>query len=70
MSDGFEALLARSSFGDVSQPFNLTRDQVIDYLLDQICPAGEPWTGDDPTSDHGHTHCLFLGTAVRMLRKT
>lgn len=49
-------------------PFVPSRQQIIDHLLSIICPAGEPWTGDDPTSDHGHTHCMFVGAAIRALR--
>ena len=26
-----------------------------DRLRERSCPAGEPWTGDDPASNHGHT---------------
>lgn len=26
-------------------------------LRNRACPAGEPWTGDNPEEDHGHTDC-------------
>lgn len=35
----------------------------------QACPAGLPWTGDDPSSDHGHTDCLHHHTAAVGLRR-
>lgn len=53
-------------FGDLDTEF--TNQQIIDYLLTDICPAGEPWTGSDPTTDHGHTHCMWLGLAIQRLR--
>jgi len=58
-------------FGDLDTPFEdtVTNAQLADELLQYICPAGEPWTGDDPTSDHGHTQCMWIGLASRRLRE-
>lgn len=28
-------------------------------LRELSCPAGEPWTGDNPAADHGHTSCYL-----------
>lgn len=55
-------------WGDISTDWEPTLDQIIEHLLSTICPAGEPHTGDDPTSDHGHTHCMYVGAAIRLLR--
>ena len=33
------------------------------------CPAGEPWTADDPASDHGHTDCWLLHLAADELER-
>lgn len=30
---------------------------LVSELRARACPAGKPWTGDDPKSDHGHTDC-------------
>ncbi len=56
-------------FGDATVEWNPTNEQIITYLLQDICPAGEPHTGNDPTQDHGHTHCMWLGLAVQRLRE-
>lgn len=44
--------------------------ELADKLLDYICPAGEPWTGDTPWEDHGHTKCMWIGMAIKRLRAT
>ena len=36
-------------------------------LRDRACPAGKPWTVDDPVSDHGHTDCYLLHQAADMI---
>jgi hypothetical protein len=32
-------------------------DELVGMLRDRACPAGLPYTGDDPKEDHGHTDC-------------
>ena len=32
-------------------------DELVAMLRNRACPAGEPWTGDNPEQDHGHTDC-------------
>lgn len=43
--------------------------RIAEALLDYICPAGQPHTGDDPTADHGHTQCFWIGLAIQRLRE-
>jgi len=38
--------------------------QLVDQLRERVCPAGKPWTDDDPKSDHGHTDCFLLNKAA------
>lgn len=59
-------MIDADAFGDLE--FNPTNEQIAHALLDYICPAGEPWTGDDPTSDHGHSQCMWIGLAIQRLR--
>jgi hypothetical protein len=40
---------------------------LVDELRKRACPAGEPWTGDDPTSDHGHTDCWLHQRSANMI---
>lgn len=51
--------------------WNPTRQQIIDGLISGLCAAGEPWVGSDAVegSDHGHTSCMWLGEAIRLLRQ-
>lgn len=37
------------------------------WLRSLACPAGQPWTGDDPSTDHGHTTCWVLHQLARIL---
>jgi len=46
----------------------IPNEKIADELHQYICPAGEPWTGDDPTQDHGHTQCFWIGLAIQRLR--
>lgn len=32
-------------------------NDIVWQLRARACPAGEPWTGDNPKEDHGHTDC-------------
>ena len=34
---------------------------IVQRLKARTCPAGEPWTADDPSTDHGHTDYTHLG---------
>ena len=52
---------------DTFGEFDPTDEQIARHLLDYICPAGEPHTGDDPTTDHGHTQCFWIGLAIQRL---
>jgi hypothetical protein len=45
---------------------------ITDQLRERACAAGEPWTGDSPEQDHGHTDCWLYHQAINeieMLRK-
>lgn len=55
-------------FGDESDDLPPTNDHIANELLAYICPAGEPHTGTDPTTDHGHTMCMWIGLAIQRLR--
>ena len=59
-----------TDFGDPSTPFedSITNAYLADQLLQYICPAGEPHTGDTPWLDHGHTRCMWIGLAIQRLR--
>ena len=37
---------------------------IVKMLRDRACPAGEPWTGDNPEEDHGHTDCWLMHQAA------
>jgi hypothetical protein len=37
---------------------------IVDLLKEWACPAGEPWTGDEPDEDHGHSACWLMYRAV------
>lgn len=32
-------------------------NDIVTQLRARACPAGKPWTGDNPEEDHGHTDC-------------
>jgi hypothetical protein len=55
-------------FGDVSAPWVPTDAEIAAALYGHICPAGQPHTGDDPTQDHGHTKCMWIGLAIQRLQ--
>lgn len=38
-------------------------------LREISCQAGEPWTGDDPAADHGHTPCYFNHLAANEIER-
>lgn len=45
---------------------------ITDQLRERACAAGEPWTGDSPEEDHGHTDCWLHYQSIKeieMLRK-
>jgi len=46
----------------------LSDDPIIGGLPNRLrglaCPAGEPWTGDTPSGDHGHTDCWLIHQAA------
>lgn len=33
------------------------RSDLVAQLRDRACPAGLPWTDENPEEDHGHTDC-------------
>ena len=39
-------------------------DDLTARLRARACPAGEPWTGDNPAEDHGHTDCWLYHQAA------
>ena len=39
----------------------MSGDDIVERLKARTCPAGEPWTADDPSTDHGHTDYTPLG---------
>ena len=38
-------------------------------MRERACPAGEPWTADDPASDHGHTDCWLYHLAASEIER-
>lgn len=50
-------------FGDMDQTPEEFEAEIVQrlpaLLRSRSCPAGEPWTGDHPEKDHGHTDCWF-----------
>lgn len=44
-----------------------TTAQIVEKLRWRSCPAGEPWTGDNPEEYHGHTDCWLYHLAARRL---
>ena len=40
-------------------------DELVKQLRERACPAGEPWTGDTPEEDHGHTDCWLHMQAAK-----
>lgn len=55
-------------FGLGDGPWEPTVEQVIEHLAGQVCSLDEPYAGPGYHDDHGHTHCLFVGWAIKMLR--
>lgn len=43
-------------------------ENLITLALMRTCPAGEPWTGDHPEDDHGHTDCFVIHELVKTIR--
>ena len=37
---------------------------IVERLRERVCPAGEPWTGDFPEEDDGHTDCWLFYQAI------
>lgn len=44
-------------------------ERLPELLRGRSCPAGVPWTGDDPSSDHGHTDCYFHHLAAKEIER-
>jgi hypothetical protein len=44
--------------------------KIAESLYHYICEAGLPHTADDPTADHGHTQCFWIGLAIQRLEGT
>jgi hypothetical protein len=38
-------------------------------LRERACQAGEPWTGDTPEEDHGHTDCYLHYQAIQEIER-
>lgn len=41
-----------------------TTEQLVQMMRERSCPAGLPWTMEDPVSDHGHTDCWLYHAAA------
>lgn len=54
-------------FGLVDEDYAPDVEQMIEYLTQQVCSLDEPWAGPEYHSDHGHTHCFFLGCVIKHL---
>lgn len=61
----------RADFHDLTHQAPENRENPFDrseFLVKQLreraCPAGEPWTGDNPEEDHGHTDCWLMHQAA------
>lgn len=39
-------------------------EELVVLLRERCCPSGEPWTGDNPKEDHGHTDCYLMQMAA------
>lgn len=37
---------------------------IVERLKERACSADEPWTGDNPEEDHGHTDCWLYYQAI------
>ena len=57
------------AFGLDDEDYAPDVEQIIEYLASQVCSLDEPWAGPDYHDDHGHTHCFFLGCAIKELRE-
>ena len=42
-------------------------EELVVLLRERCCQAGEPWTGDNPDEDHGHTDCHLMRLAANQL---
>lgn len=42
---------------------------LVEELRNRACPAGLPYTGDDPDSDHGHTDCFLHRKSANHIEK-
>lgn len=42
---------------------------LVGLLRARACPAGLPYTGDDPTADHGHTDCWLHHRAASRIEE-
>jgi hypothetical protein len=52
-----------------SEAAPVVADDIVERLKDRACPAGEPWTGDDPSTDHGHTDCWLYWRAINEIER-
>ena len=42
---------------------------IIRQARDRACSAGEPWTGDHPEEDHGHTDCWLYHQLIQEIER-
>ena len=47
----------------------LTTEHLIEMMKNRACQAGEPWTGDNPEEDHGHTDCWLYHQAIQEIER-
>jgi hypothetical protein len=44
-----------------------SNEHIANALREYICDAALSHTGADPTQDHGHTQCMWIGRAIQRL---
>lgn len=47
----------------------MNTDELIKFALTRTCPAGLPYTADNPEEDHGHTDCWTFHELIKKIRE-
>lgn len=47
----------------------MATEHIIQLALERTCPAGKPWTGDNPEEDHGHTDCWIYHQLINTIKE-
>jgi hypothetical protein len=42
---------------------------IVEQLRQRACQPGEPWTGDNPQLDHGHTDCWLHHQSISEIKR-